>query len=278
MDVSTSDSNRGTNYYTNKCTDQTKPSQAIFDEASQGSSATATSRQSAQKIFFEGISEALTPCTPTATRITQNEGLTTEGMKRPQSTADSPNRLLDRDRVEQQFKLKEFGDPNKKFYTPNGELIATGFNRMVYGDHGPYIEFTKAQIDLSRMEPDKGREANLPKRRFNLWYSKDGFVKAYDQLRTVADRPNPPRGKYACNNKREEGYADYQPGFVYVDPECFEYDSDSYSTGSSTTSSDTLSWGSEYSTDSNESKVSTDSLEAIIGGLQPLRLSFQNFN
>lgn len=37
--------------------------------------------------------------------------------------------------------LREEGRPNTLFWTPKKTLIAHGYLRVVYGDHGPYIEF-----------------------------------------------------------------------------------------------------------------------------------------
>lgn len=194
-----------------------------------------------------------------------------DDMKAPQSTADSPNRLRDRARVERDFNLPEFGDPNRKFFSPSGELIARGFNRMVYGDHGPYIEFTKNQIDLTRLNKDEQRVEKLPKRRFDLWYSSDGYVKAYDQIRDVSDRPNPPRGKYACSNDRADGYADYRPGFVYVDPECFVEDGGDGDSVSSVSTRESEGSGFAGSVRTVES---SSSLSDIIAGLQPSGFDF----
>ena len=62
------------------------------------------------------------------------------------STVDSPNRERDRKFVEAEWELSEFGDSDYEFYTMMGTLIAIGYVRMVYGDHGPYIEFEESNL------------------------------------------------------------------------------------------------------------------------------------
>ena len=39
---------------------------------------------------------------------------------------------------------------------------------------------------------------------------------AYDQKKSVSDRPNPPTGKYSMRHDRPEGYADYKPNMIYI--------------------------------------------------------------
>lgn len=41
----------------------------------------------------------------------------------------------------------------------------------------------------------------------------------YHQFKTVEHLPNPPESKYAVNNNRPEGYADYRVGRLYLDPD-----------------------------------------------------------
>lgn len=38
-------------------------------------------------------------------------------------------------------------EKNRPIYSSNGTLIANGFDRIVIGDYGPYIEFTKEQAN-----------------------------------------------------------------------------------------------------------------------------------
>ena len=88
---------------------------------------------------------------------------------------------------------------NAIFHNETGTVIANGYNRMVVGDYGPYIEFTEDQIKLDNIEqrwpdtPDVGIKY--------VWMqTKDKEkTKVYFQKDTVA-------------------YADYKVGFYYVDP------------------------------------------------------------
>ena len=83
-------------------------------------------------------------------------------------------------------------------------VIAVGYRRVLYGDHGPDIEFTKSQIHWESfpvIKPDM----------------------AYEQRKTVRDKPNPPPHPWSANhNQVETGYADYQPGYVYVSADCLD--------------------------------------------------------
>ncbi len=65
-----------------------------------------------------------------------------------QTTAIYPNRINDKNRVEIDLNLEEFGDDKTKFILPNNDLFAIGYNRIVYGDHGPYVEFLMDNIHI----------------------------------------------------------------------------------------------------------------------------------
>lgn len=93
---------------------------------------------------------------------------------------------------------------NKPIYSPNGTLIATGFDRIVVGDYGPYIEFTKEQANEKEFVIATGQEYRLTPRYHNTikyeWYStKHQDCKLYWQLRKVV-------------------YADYKPERYYISP------------------------------------------------------------
>ena len=45
------------------------------------------------------------------------------------------------------IKIPIEGNADTNFYTKCNTLIAHGYNRIVIGNRGPYIEFTEAQID-----------------------------------------------------------------------------------------------------------------------------------
>ena len=92
---------------------------------------------------------------------------------------------------------------------------------MLYGDHGPYVEFTKNQIrweNFPVVKPDKPPHAYYDER-----FTEDQHVMAYEQRKTVRDKPNPPPGPWSASlNRVDTGYADYQPGYVYVSADCLD--------------------------------------------------------
>lgn len=129
------------------------------------------------------------------------------------TTLGLANRIADKREVEAKFGLLEDGRGfTGEIQTPNGNTIATKYTRIVYGDHGPYIEFNADSVDLSTWQiRQKGPQA---------WYDEarlDG-VMLYIQNRDVSTLPNPPAGAKSTRNNRPEGYADYRPGMLYVDP------------------------------------------------------------
>lgn len=133
------------------------------------------------------------------------------------SQIDSPNRQRDAARISQRLGLAEEGNPTTEFFTKAGTLIARGYLRIVYGDHGPYLEFLPNQMvrEAWRLSVKKGPQA---------WYDecqpKDGSnCKLYVQKRDVKMLRNPPRGRYSVNNNRLGGYADYRVGRLYISPD-----------------------------------------------------------
>jgi hypothetical protein len=132
-----------------------------------------------------------------------------------QSTAIYPNRKKDKKKVEAKLNLREFGRPTTAFYTPSGVLFAVGYNRVVYGDHGPYVEFDRAQI---KAELRARYKKSVQPEHYYEWLTPytDKAMKVYDQKRTVQHMKNPPKGGFRGN--RAEGYADYKIGKVYVSP------------------------------------------------------------
>jgi hypothetical protein len=132
------------------------------------------------------------------------------------STVNSPNRERDRARIQKQHNLQEKGSNEFIFYDKNGKILAIGYERVVYGDHGPYIEFTTEQINW---EVFVHHQIKGPASYYHEHYNLDRSVMLYNQFKTVHNIPNPPEGKYAVNNNRPEGYADYRIGRLYLDPE-----------------------------------------------------------
>ena len=96
-------------------------------------------------------------------------------------------------------------DPNKPLYTLEGELIANGFERMVVGDYGAYLEYDLSQVPngVKYIIPDKQKYRLLPnykKRIKYIWYEMPmSKSKIYWQLRGVS-------------------YADYKAKKFYVSP------------------------------------------------------------
>jgi hypothetical protein len=130
------------------------------------------------------------------------------------TTAIYPNRVADKEKLEAALRLAELGNATTRFHTSNGTLFAQGYNRIVYGDHGPYVEFDQSHIQTTL----RNKFPTTPKDAFYIWMvPTDGSqLKVYHQLRTVEHLKNPPAGGF--RGGREEGYADYKVGYIYVNP------------------------------------------------------------
>ena len=128
--------------------------------------------------------------------------------------ADTPNRVRDKRRIERKLGAPEQGHPDAKVTTKAGEHIANGYTRIVYGDHGPYFEFTRDQLVRETFG-----ELEQERVFYNEFYT-DSRVKLYQQKKDVKTggnlRRNPPKGKWSSSHNRPEGYADYVPGMFYV--------------------------------------------------------------
>lgn len=143
------------------------------------------------------------------------------------TTAIYLNRLLDKQELEEKFGLLEEGNESQEFQIPGGPIFAKGYCRIVYGDHGPYLEFERKHIlvMLKSKFDNQFDSDNLPDLNFKyyyFWLFPENFpnVKVYLQIKPVSDLPNAPKrsdGKKSAF-KRKEGYADYRRGFFYVDP------------------------------------------------------------
>ena len=95
-------------------------------------------------------------------------------------------------------------------YLKNDTLFANGFERVVHGERGDYVEFTREQIVpqlLYKMSLSVFDEQTAPKnpRYFYYWLvpDTDTRVKVYYQLAEV-------------------NYADYKIGYYYVSPDEFK--------------------------------------------------------
>jgi hypothetical protein len=133
--------------------------------------------------------------------------------------------MNDKGKVELWLGLQEQGDETTHF-TIRGILLAIGYNRIVYGDHGPYIEFDKHHIKC-KLVSKFGQELDFdnPPRNTDYYYwwlmiPEISDVKIYFQLRDVKDLPNAPTRDDGLPHSfnRKEGYADYKVGMYYVSP------------------------------------------------------------
>lgn len=92
---------------------------------------------------------------------------------------------------------------NKAITTANGSTIASGYNRIVIGDYGAFIEFDKEQANRKLFVIAPGQEYRINDPKYSNikyhWYTIDdgSNVKIYYQRRKVL-------------------YADYKPGMYYV--------------------------------------------------------------
>jgi len=133
-----------------------------------------------------------------------------------ETTAIYPNRIRDKKEIETELGLPEYGyGVDVDFITHEGYKIAVGYTRVVYGDHGPYIEMTESQLCLESLNLKSKSKREF----YNKWYTPDRVL-VYEQLRDVKHLPNPPKDgkKEAFRGNRKEGYADYRVGMFYVDP------------------------------------------------------------
>jgi len=143
------------------------------------------------------------------------------------STAIYNNRIEDKKDVEEKLKISEEGNASDKFYLPNGDLLCEGYDRIVYGDHGPYLEFSSCHLKTKLFSKfgNKVDAENLPGEDYKYYYfwltpENNPNIKIYLQIKPVNNLPNAPRrddGKPSKFN-RKEGYADYKRGYFYVDP------------------------------------------------------------
>ena len=95
------------------------------------------------------------------------------------------------------------GSPNLKLYTLAGLLICEGYERIVVGDYGAFIEFSEDQLAKRHIDIKEGQEYRLSDK-YNvkyLWMTiKDtSDIKIYLQKNIV-------------------DYADYKVGMYYVSP------------------------------------------------------------
>lgn len=96
----------------------------------------------------------------------------------------------------------DLGDGTTKFFTPSGLLVATGYDRIVIGGRGPYIEFNRSQIlHENILVPPK-----------EIWRI-DSDISFYIEYRT-----NDVNNVKIYFQKKTVNYADYKVGFYYISP------------------------------------------------------------
>lgn len=92
------------------------------------------------------------------------------------------------------------GDPNLDFLTPSGLQVAHGYDRVVLGGRGPYIEFSAGQLQNLEIPAATRWRLIEPTAYYIEWRTKDEcMVKVYEQRHTVH-------------------YADYRVGKWYISP------------------------------------------------------------
>jgi len=94
------------------------------------------------------------------------------------------------------------GNAEIELFSKSGTLLSRGYNRIVIGGRGPYVEFTDDQINFKSFHIPKDQVYRLTDRRVyyvELRSSDENNVKLYYQLQTVA-------------------YADYKIGMFYISP------------------------------------------------------------
>jgi hypothetical protein len=94
------------------------------------------------------------------------------------------------------------GNPIIKLYSITGLELCNGYNRIVIGGRGPYVEFTEEQVILKSFHIPKDQLYRLTDRRvyyIEMRSRDESFVKMYYQLQTVA-------------------YANYKIGMFYISP------------------------------------------------------------
>ena len=138
--------------------------------------------------------------------------------------ADSGNRRRDKRKVEKRLGLLEGGEARRELRERDGRPLASGYEGVVYGDHGAYVEVSDAQLGFRSGDFGARFELRCHGDYYDLYKSKTTATELYRQTRTVADRPNPPRGRDSARRDRREGYADYRVGLWYVSPKCLVVD------------------------------------------------------
>lgn len=102
-----------------------------------------------------------------------------------------------RKHYEENLKIEKEGDHTRTFYSEDLTPVAIGYNRVVIGDYGPFVEFTKEQLQMAKFKDKWPR--NPDKDVYYYWLTGPNNIKCYEQVKTVS-------------------YADYLPGMYYISP------------------------------------------------------------
>ena len=145
------------------------------------------------------------------------------------------NRRRDLRCVRNHLGIEPDGDPDVEVRCAVGDrVIAVGYTRVLLGDHGPYLELERHHVRWENLRLMPGGAARFydeyraivdGERYEDIAHAPLGTggggvgAKLYDQMKTVEGQGNPPRDSawaVANNRPREEGYADYVVGKIYV--------------------------------------------------------------
>lgn len=104
---------------------------------------------------------------------------------------------------EERLRIPVEGSSSINLHTKSGLKISTGYNRIVIGERGPYIEFTNKHLDGIPIKIPRDCKWRQEKR-YNAYYLEyrsidTSYTMVYYQLREVK-------------------YADYKIGFYYISP------------------------------------------------------------
>lgn len=113
-----------------------------------------------------------------------------------------------REDYKERLSIPVVGNDYTEFYDKDGQLVATGYTRIVIGERGPYVEFMDKHMfnnDLYYIPESEEWRLNSSAAYYWEFRTKGSEIKIYAQRRTV-------------------DYADYKVGMWYMSP--FElYDS-----------------------------------------------------
>lgn len=86
------------------------------------------------------------------------------------------------------------GDETTSFTSRTGVLLATGYNRIVIGGRGPYVEFSMRHLLYSK------------------FFKVEASHRYYVELRSTQDNVK------LYDQREQVDYADYVPGLYYISP------------------------------------------------------------